>query len=129
MPGDALDRRRAVRIVPRHTQALSRIRLRTGRDLAVINVSPLGALVEGQTRLLPGTHVDVHVTGAQGRILVRARVVRSQVWALDADTVHYRGGLAFEVTVDLGQVEAEDRPSRRHGTDTQSAQPVHHAIA
>jgi len=98
---DGPDRRRAVRHVPRPTQALSRVRLRTGRELAVIDASPLGVLVEGVTRLLPGTHVDVHVTGAQGRILVRARVVRSAVWTLTADTVQYHGALAFEAPVDL----------------------------
>jgi len=67
----------------------------------VVDVSPLGALVEGPTRLLPGTHLDVHITGAQGRVLVRARVVRCAVWGLTSDVVQYRGGLAFGALIDL----------------------------
>ena len=106
MSTDGPERRRAARHMPSPTQALSRVRLRTGRELAVIDASPLGVLVEGATRLLPGTHVEVHVIGAQGRILVRARVVRCAVWSLTADCVQYRGALAFGVLIDLGLATA-----------------------
>jgi hypothetical protein len=101
MPTETAERRRLSRWVPDSTGALSRVRLRAGRDLVVINLSGGGALVEGSTRLLPGTHVDVHVTSALGRVLVRARVVRCAVRALTADVVHYRAGLAFEAPVEL----------------------------
>ena len=101
MPIEAAERRRLRRWAPGATDALSRVRLRAGRELAVINVSGGGALVEGAARLLPGTHVDVHVTAALGRVLVRARVVRCTVWSLTADVVHYRGALAFESPVEL----------------------------
>jgi len=77
------------------------VRLRAGRELDVVDISRLGALVEGTTRLLPGTHVDVHVTGGQGRVLVRARVVRCSVWGLTADAVRYRGALAFNALLEL----------------------------
>ena len=87
--------------------------MRAGRELAVIDVSAVGALVEGTTRLLPGTHVDVHVTAAQGRVLVRARVVRCAVWAVSADVVQYRGALAFNSPIDLHPVEVALTPSLR----------------
>jgi PilZ domain-containing protein len=106
VPTESDDRRRSARWVPGPTDALSRIRLRAGRELAVVNVSAGGALVEGTTRLLPGTHVEVHVTGAQGRVLVRARVVRCAVWTVTADVVTYRGALAFSAPVDLVPDEA-----------------------
>ena len=98
-------------------EALSRVRLRAGRELNVINVSITGALVEGAARLLPGTHVDVHVTSVQGRVLVRARVVRCTVWSVTADVVTYRGALAFNGPVDLPPVEvashdASNAPAR-----------------
>jgi hypothetical protein len=102
MPTELGERRRFGRRSPSLTEALSRVRLRAGRELAVINVSAAGALVEGTTRLLPGTNVDVHVTAAHGRTLVRARVVRCTVWALAPDAVHYRTALAFEAAVELG---------------------------
>ena len=95
------ERRRVNRRAPASTEALSRVRLRAGRELSVLNVSPWGALVEGETRLLPGTHVDVHVTAAQGRVLVQARVMRCAVSTVTADMVVYRGALAFSTDVEL----------------------------
>jgi hypothetical protein len=96
------ERRRAVRRVPADDEPLARVRLRAGRELVVKDVSSAGALVEGDTRLLPGTHVDVHVLTADGRVLVRSRVVRAWVSALRGDCVQYRGALAFERAVDTG---------------------------
>lgn len=114
VPTESDDRRRSARWEPGPTEALSRVRLRAGRELAVVNVSAGGALVEGPTRLLPGTHVEVHVTGAQGRMLVRARVVRCAVWTVTADVVTYRGALAFSAPLDLVPAEAAaEETSRR----------------
>ena len=89
------DRRRAARRSPFGRELLSRVRLRGGRELDIVNVSRAGALVEGEVRLLPGVHVDVHVTTAEGRVLLRSRIVRAFVWSLKADVVMYRGALAF----------------------------------
>ena len=100
MPPDESERRRAVRRVPQPDETLARVRLRTGRELSVVNISPAGVLVEGATRLLPGTHADVHVVTRHGRTLVRARVIRAIVWRLQADVVCYRAALAFETSID-----------------------------
>jgi hypothetical protein len=96
----ARDRRQAPRRVPESGEPLITVRLRGGRALAVVDVSDAGVLVEGQARLLPGTHVEVHVVTAVGRLLVRTRVVRAFVCALHGDGLRYRGALAFERTVD-----------------------------
>ena len=101
--------------------ALSRVRLRAGRELTVINMSIAGALVEGSTRLLPGTNVDVHVTAAQGRVLVRARVLRCAVWAVTADVIHYRGALAFSVEVELPPIELASPDTAAAGLTDQQA--------
>jgi hypothetical protein len=66
----------------------------------VIDLSPGGALVEGSARLLPGTHADVHVVTREGRVLVRSRIVRAYVCHVAADAIRYRGGLAFEQSID-----------------------------
>jgi hypothetical protein len=105
------ERRRVSRCIPVPTSALSRVRLRAGRELAVVNLSMFGTLVEGTTRLLPGTHVGVHVTAAQGRTSVRARVVRYAVWTVTADVITYRGALAFNGRVDLPPVDAASHPT------------------
>lgn len=95
-----MERRRTVRRAPSLDEPISRMRLRTGRELSVVNVSNTGVLVEGAARLLPGTHVDVHVVTREGRVLVRSRVTRAYVFALESDLVRYRGALAFDRTVD-----------------------------
>lgn len=102
------ERRHCPRRTPDEGEPLTRIRLRTGRDLTVIDVSDSGALVEGQTRLLPGTRVEVHIVGRAGRVLVRSRVVRAWVNSLDADGVKYRSGLAFEQRVDTAAAIPSD---------------------
>src|SRR5262245_974936 len=106
------DRRRTARRVPDAGDVLARVRLRGGRELSVLNISPSGALVEGETRLLPNTHVDVHVTTRDGRVLARARVVRGWVFYLTADSVRYRHALAFETPIDIPIAEgaAQIRP-------------------
>jgi len=84
------------------------VRLRAGPELAIVNVSATGALTAGAFRLLPGTHVEVHVTTARGRTLVRARVVRCRVCDVTAARVGYQGAIAFGTVLDVspGRPEA-----------------------
>ena len=111
-----IERRRTPRRTPEAGESLCRVRLRTGRELSVIDLSSLGALIEGDTRLLPNTHLDLHVVTHTGRILVRCRVVRAFVHRLDADLVFYRVGLTFERTVDVSPGYALPSPfSSDHG--------------
>ncbi len=118
MPPDA-DRRRAPRRTPHPDESLCRVKLRTGRELTVVNISSAGALVEGLTRLLPGTHAEVHLVTRHGRVLVRTRIVRSLVWRLGPEVVWYRSALAFETPVDtesLGErSESGDSPRESKG--------------
>jgi len=90
------DRRQHPRRSPEADETLSQMRLRTGSSLAVIDVSDGGALVEGEARVRPGTHVEVHVVTRDGRTLVRGRITRAYVFALTAASVRYRAGLAFD---------------------------------
>ena len=90
-----IERRRAPRRTPAVDEPLSQIRLRAGRQLTVIDVSDTGVMAEGEMRLLPGTHVEVHLFTCDGRQLVRSRVVRAFVHHLCATRVMYRGALAF----------------------------------
>lgn len=99
-----MERRRTVRRAPDAQESLGRVRLRTGLELAVIDVSDAGALVEGAVRLLPGARLDVHVIARNGRVLVRARVVRAYVSALRADRIEYRGALVFDQPLDTGSI-------------------------
>jgi hypothetical protein len=81
-------------------EALSWARLRTGAELAVVDIADHGALVESRTRLLPGTHVDLHLLTIAGRVLQRARVARAFVVRVDASVLSYAVALAFDAPVD-----------------------------
>jgi len=100
------DRRRAPRRRPHASEPLSRVRVRAGRELDVIDISSTGALVEGEARLLPGRHLDVHVVSSTGRTLARSRVVRAFVSELASDRVLYRGALAFDQPLQLAPAPA-----------------------
>ena len=105
-----MERRRGGRRVPEPHEPLLRVRLRTGRECSIVNVSDGGALVEG-ARLLPGTHLDVHVTSHSGRVLVRSRVVRAYVTELQPDAIRYRGALAFDRLIDTSNAAGYGMPS------------------
>jgi hypothetical protein len=82
----------------------------------VVDVSHTGLLVEGHTRLLPNTHLDIHIVTRAGRVLVRCRIVRAFVWRLESDFVRYRGAFAFDHDLDtsvgypvLGEFSQESR--------------------
>ena len=105
------ERRAVSRRVPAADETLAHVRLRTGRELAVVDISDTGALLEGTARLLPGTHVEVHVVTREGRTLVRSRVTRASVFTLAADSLRYRAALAFDTRVNTA-------PSRVVATHT-----------
>jgi hypothetical protein len=98
------ERRRAARRTPALDEPLSQIRLRAGRELIVVNASDVGVLAEGEMRLLPGTHVDVHLVTREGRLLVRSRVVRAYVHRVDPHHIRYRGALSFDRAVPTAAV-------------------------
>ncbi len=89
------ERRRARRWAPAAGGPLSWVRLRTGRELIVIDIGVAGVLVEGGARMLPGSWLEVHLATTDGRLLVKGRVVRSHVWRVEPNRIWYRSGLAF----------------------------------
>ncbi|MGE5357864.1 MAG: PilZ domain-containing protein [Bacteroidales bacterium] len=72
-------------------------RVRPGRDVRLIDLSRGGALIEGATRLLPGTVVDLQLVAEDARHDLRGKVLRSAVKALDhGGRVYYRAAVCFE---------------------------------
>ena len=114
------ERRRAVRRHPAASDPLSRARLRTGPEVVVTEISDVGASVRTNARMLPGTHVDVHLMTTGGRVLRRARVVRASVWSIDETGIGFQVALAFDMPVDtaarrVGLTRIEDFASPSHG--------------
>ena len=93
------ERRRAQRRVPAGDEPISRVRMRIGSELTVVDVSDLGLFTEGG-RLNPGSRVDLHVVARRGRVLVRCTVLRSFVSALSADRIRFRAALLFDQVLD-----------------------------
>ena len=112
-----MERRRAARRTVAVNEPLSNARLRTGGQLRILDASSWGALAETAERLLPGRHLDMHIVSANGRMLVRSRVVRAQVAQLNADSVRYHAGLAFDRELDV-RVEGYALPEVFVGLDT-----------
>ena len=98
------DRRRSRRRALAVDEPSSLVRLRAGRELLVLDVSPGGVLVEGDVRLLPGTHVDVHPLTPEWRLLARSRV---------APPSSDFGVLKLRVRERGGSVRRESRPRDR----------------
>ena len=78
-------------------------RLRPGRTARLVDLSPGGALIETDWRLLPGTRVEMHVGQPVTLFRVVARILRSQVALLDRERIRYRGALMFEQQLSLGE--------------------------
>jgi hypothetical protein len=95
-----MERRLTLRRDPGAGESLSRVRLRLGSELAVLNVCDAGLLGEGVARLAPGARVDVHVVTRTGRVLVRATVARATVSEVRADAIRYRAALIFDQALD-----------------------------
>jgi hypothetical protein len=71
--------------------------VRPGHAVAVVDLSPSGALIEGGRPLRPGARVQVQLDAGGARAALSARVVRCLVAAIDADRgVTYRAALAFD---------------------------------
>ena len=120
------ERRHAPRRVPDAGEPLAAVRVRGGRALAVVDVSDRGVLVDGHTRLLPGTHVDVHVVTTAGRVLVRTRIVRAVVRALRPDGIQYRSALAFEQPLETARAQAGDWLQRLDHDAADRSESVRH---
>ena len=73
-----------------------RARVRLGHRLVILDMSPRGALVEGQHPLRPGSRIEVHLESDARRDMVAARVTRCGVIAIDPESgVTYRAALSF----------------------------------
>ncbi len=100
--GPTPDRRRAIRRKRAELSWLRGLRLRPGLDVALVNLSAGGALIETPTRLRPGARTVVRVRGAAGSWTVSGSVSRSWVAAIEpAHGVVYRGALVFDEALDL----------------------------
>ena len=100
--GRTPDRRRAIRRTRAELSWLRELGLRPGLDVALVDLSAGGALVETRTLLRPGARTVLRLTGAAGSWTVSGSVSRSWVAAVEREHgVMYRGALVFDEALDL----------------------------
>ena len=89
------ERRCARRWTPNELAADLKLTMPNVTDLALVNISETGVLIETRKRLNPGTPTDLFVFLNGKRHATRASVVRSNLHAIKSGVV-YRAALRFE---------------------------------
>jgi hypothetical protein len=90
------DRRRTRRLDAFDEHRIVSACVRPGHRVRLIDVSPGGALIETNHRLLPGASVELQVETGTARANVRGQVLRCAVVRLRPTWVCYRGAIAFD---------------------------------
>jgi CheY-like chemotaxis protein len=98
--GPRSKRSRAPRLTSGDLPWLSGIKLTWGPQLQLVNISRSGLLVETGIRLTPGANTAFEITGPDKDMIVRARVIRTQVSAVDTIGVKYLAAAVFEQSFD-----------------------------
>ena len=95
--------RRAARRRPQNDLPwLSKVKLGTGLDVALVNISSSGVLFESGSKFTPGTTSELILTGSDANMVVPVRVIRSEIARIDAFGVKYHAAGAFDKEIDLG---------------------------
>jgi hypothetical protein len=103
---DATDRRRARRRPAAELPGLWVVRVPLCPEAKVVDISSTGVLVETNSKITPGSTLDLQVLGKNINIRVPARMVRSEVASVDRLGVKYRAAAAFSHEVDIVGVDA-----------------------
>ena len=104
----AEDRRRAARRPLIDIPWLKSVRLPWGLEVGVVNVSTSGILLESNSKITPGTTVDLQLIGrGLTGVNVPARLLRSEVGTVNSLGVKYRVAAAFDRELDLGAEVAQ----------------------
>jgi hypothetical protein len=82
---------------------MDRARLRPGRSARIVDLSTVGALIETDWRLLPGMRVELQLGEPVVLFRVPARILRCHVTLVGREQIRYRGALAFEERLPLGE--------------------------
>jgi hypothetical protein len=90
------DRRHAPRRRTLDEHGVVSARVRPGHEVALIDISAGGALIECMRGLSPGSIIELHVTAGGRRASVRGRVLRCAVVQLQPTSVCYRGAIGFD---------------------------------
>jgi hypothetical protein len=128
------DRRTSPRCPPSSIPSLKSARLSDGTELNLINISRGGALIESESRMIPGLTICIRMVAADALLMIRGRILRSKAKQIRGSTIVYQSAIAFDedfslLTEDHEEVSAQDgtaaTPSREEGSapDNPCCQP------
>jgi hypothetical protein len=100
------DRRAHVRLRPVQLERPVLARLKPGPLLTLVDVSAGGALIETPARLTPGAQVllEFLAPGTRRAMVLRSRIMRSHVAAVDRNSMRYRGACSFDGILQLSDL-------------------------
>ena len=95
------DRRQFSRQRERELEWVRTVRLRSGGEVSLIDLSAGGALIDAAVPLRPGALLSLEIVGRGLETVVPLHVVRSHISALQPDGARYRGALSFARPIEL----------------------------
>jgi CheY-like chemotaxis protein len=98
--GPRSKRSRARRLTRVDLPWFSSIKLTWGPELQLVNISSSGLLVATGIRLIPGGNTVFEIAGPERDLVVRARVIRTEVSSVDSLGETYLAAAAFERSLD-----------------------------
>jgi hypothetical protein len=107
------NRRHHRRLTPAEVPSVTRVRIKYGPAVKLIDLSTGGAQIETVNfRLQPGSTVVVEITSREGELSIPAQVLRCQLSSLLPETV-YRGSLIFKRPLDFKDLGSDsiDQPA------------------
>lgn len=110
VPGMPADRRRARRRPASDVPWLWTVKLPWGAPVSLVDISSGGVLLETTSRLTDGSTIDLQLLGQDTNVCVPARMIRSQVAAVDSLGVRYRVAATFGRDLDLLGLQAPSAP-------------------
>jgi CheY-like chemotaxis protein len=91
---------------------LSSARLAWGTEIALVNISSSGVLLESGSKLAPGSATELYLSGPETNLVVPVRFIRSEIARIDGLGVKYHAAGAFGREIDLaGPRRVPERPS------------------
>jgi hypothetical protein len=107
---EADDRRAARRRSTGEVPWLGTVNLPWGTEVKVLDISKSGLLLESPLRLVVGSTLDLQLVGLDGQLRVPARLVRSEIAAVDRLGVRYRTAAAFMRPLQIPGLLSDARP-------------------
>jgi hypothetical protein len=98
------ERRIATRVAHEKLSWLSDARLAWDTEIALVNISNSGVLLESGSKLAPGSTTELRLIGPAADVVVPVRFIRSEIAKVDPVGVRYRAAAEFDREIDLARL-------------------------